>query len=207
MTFSEKCLKSANSSRSSKIDYFPIEIGSKTLAIFSKFDFFRTNIGLLENSRPTACYFQWNSWKLWGSVLGVFRIISFHTILPTYIQSGPALYRMGYWMFTKKPEQMKKAFCFNFCACHVLRTNLSTSDLRFVQVTSVEKREPRGTFLSLGLRPRLQKTFPRFPFFYFGNLDKPQIRRGQICPQTWQAQKSKQNTIISFLSEPWIYSA
>ena len=89
---------------------------------------------------------------------------------------------------------MKKAFCFNFCACHVLRTNLSTSDLRFVQVTSVEKREPRGTFLSLGLRPRLQKTFPRFPFFYFGNLDKPQIRRGQICPQTWQAQKSKQNT-------------
>ena len=33
---------------------------------------------------------------------------SFHEILPTYIQSGPALYRMGYWMFTKKPEQMKK---------------------------------------------------------------------------------------------------
>ena len=86
----------------------------------------------------------------------------------------------------KKPEQMKKAFYFNFCACHVLQTNLSTSDLRFVQGTSVEKREPRGTFLSIGLRPRLQKTFPRFPFFYFGNLDKPQIRRGQICPQTWQ---------------------
>ena len=33
---------------------------------------------------------------------------------------------------------------------------------------SVEKREPRGTFLSLGLRPRLQKPFPRFPFFYLG---------------------------------------
>ena len=100
---------------------------------------------------------------------------------------------------------MKKAFCFNFCACHVLRTNLSTSDLRFVQVTSVEKREPRGTFLSLGLRPRLQKTFPRFPFFYFGNLDKPQIRRGQICPQTWQAQKSKQNTINFFALSFYIF--
>ena len=33
---------------------------------------------------------------------------------------------------------------------------------------SVEKREPRGTFLSLGLWPRLQKPFPRFPFFYLG---------------------------------------
>ena len=44
----------------------------------------------------------------------------------------------------------------------------STSDLRFVQVISVEKREPRGTFLSLGLRPRLRKPFPRFPFFYLG---------------------------------------
>ena len=90
---------------------------------------------------------------------------------------------IDYGILHEKARQMKKAFCFNFCACHILRTNLSTSDLRFVQVTSVEKREPRGTFLSLGLRPRLQKTFPRFPFFYFGNLDKPQIRRGQICPK------------------------
>ena len=23
---------------------------------------------LLENSRPTACYFQWNSWKLWSLI-------------------------------------------------------------------------------------------------------------------------------------------
>ena len=64
------------------------------------------------------------------------------------------------------------------------------------QVTSVEKREPRGTFLSLGLRPRLQKLFPRFPFFYLGNLEKSQIRRGQILPQTWREQISKQNTIF-----------
>ena len=31
---------------------------------------------------------------------------------------------------------------------------------------SVEKREPRGTFLSLSLQPRLQKPSPRF--FYLG---------------------------------------
>ena len=43
-----------------------------------------------------------------------------------------------------------------------------------------------GTFLSLSLRPWLQKIFPRFPFFYFGILDNTSIRRGQICPQTWQ---------------------
>ena len=37
-----------------------------------------------------------------------------------------------------------------------------------------------GTFLSLGLRPRLQKFFPRFPLFYFTNLDTTSIRQGQI---------------------------
>ena len=56
----------------------------------------------------------------------------------------------------------------------------------------MDKREPRGTFLSLGLfisrprptasaskmRPRLQKTFPRFPFFNLGNF-------GQTSNQTW----------------------
>ena len=54
------------------------------------------------------------------------------------------------------------------------------------------------TFLSLGLFisrsrptastskiwPRLRKSFPRFPFFYFGNLGKTQIILGQIFPQT-----------------------
>jgi len=64
------------------------------------------------------------------------------------------------------------------------------------QVTSVNKRETRGTFLSLGLRPRLQKSFLRFPFIYLGNLEKSQTRCGQIFPQTWQEQLSKQNTIF-----------
>ena len=51
----------------------------------------------------------------------------------------------------------------------------STSDLRFVQVISVEKRKPRGTFLSLGLRPWLQKPFPKFPFFL------PWLRKPFTC--------------------------
>ena len=47
-------------------------------------------------------------------------------------------------------------------------------------VTSVEKRESRKHFSASAskMRPRLQKTFPWFPFFYFGNF-------GQISNQTW----------------------
>ena len=49
-------------------------------------------------------------------------------------------------MLTKKPEKWKKIFCFDICSCHYLRQSLSTSDLSFSQVTSVEKREPRKHF-------------------------------------------------------------
>ena len=62
------------------------------------------------------------------------------------------------------------------------------------------KKGTSGTFFSFGLRPQLQKTFLQFPFFYFGNLAKTQIRRGQILPQTCRAQISKQNTIIGILN-------
>ena len=87
-----------------------------------------------------------------------------------------------------------------------------TSDLSFSQVTSVDKREPRGTFLSLGLfisrprpttsaskmRPRLRKTFPRFSFVYFGNLGKTQIR-GQKFFSDVPQKKTEQNTILNTL--------
>ena len=87
---------------------------------------------------------------------------------------------------------MKKAFCFDNCAGYFLRKKFVHVWFEISSVTSVDKREPRGTFLSLGLfisrprptalaskmRPRLQKTFPRYPFFYFGNF-------GQISNQTW----------------------
>ena len=63
---------------------------------------------------------------------------------------------------------------------------------------SVEKREPQGTFLSLGLQPRLQKTFLRFPFFYLSNLGKTKIRRGQIFPQS--SKHNYRNKILFLLS-------
>ena len=81
---------------------------------------------------------------------------------------------------------MKKVFCFNNCACRVFRTNLVLVWFQCCPRYFSRKKGISGTFLSLGLRPRLQKIFPRFPFFYFGNLDNTSIRRGQICPQTWQ---------------------
>ena len=68
----------------------------------------------------------------------------------------------------EKNRKMKKAFCFDNCSCYNLWKNVSSSDFSFSQVTSVEKRELRGTFPSLGLRPWLQKPFPQFPFFYLG---------------------------------------
>ena len=86
----------------------------------------------------------------------------------------------------KKAIQMKKVFCFNNCACRVFRTNLVLVWFQCCPRYFSRKKGISGTFLSLGLRPRLQKTFPRFPFFYFGNLDNTSIRQGQICPQTWQ---------------------
>ena len=86
----------------------------------------------------------------------------------------------------EKARQMKKVFCFNNCACRVFRTNLVLVWFQCCPSYLSRKKGISGTFLSLGLRPQLQKTFPRFPFFYFGNLDNTSIRRGQICPQTWQ---------------------
>ena len=41
--------------------------------------------------------------------------------------------------------------------------------------------------------------FPRFPFFYRGNLEKTQIRRVKIFPLTCQEQLSKQNVFSIFM--------
>ena len=96
----------------------------------------------------------------------------------------------------EKARQMKKVFCFNNCACRVFRTNLVLVWFQCCPSYLSRKKGISGTFLSLGLRPRLQKIFPRFPFFYFSNLDNTSIRRGQICPQTWQ--HNYRNKILSF---------
>ena len=63
-----------------------------------------------------------------------------------------------------------------------LREKLCSSDFSFSQVTKVGKRELRKRFLRLRQR-RSREMFPRFPFSYWGNLAKTQIRRGQILPK------------------------
>ena len=68
----------------------------------------------------------------------------------------------------EKARQMKKVFCFNNCACRVFRTNLVLVWFQCCPRYFSRKKGISGTFLSLGLRPRLQKPCPWFPFFYLG---------------------------------------
>ena len=91
----------------------------------------------------------------------------------------------------------------------------STSDLRFVQVISVEKREPRKhfsasawSFLGLCLRPQPQKCGLCFKKVFLGFLfstlviwEKLKSDVEKFLLQTWHGKKSKQNT-ISFRSCP-----
>jgi len=46
---------------------------------------------LLENSRPTACYFQWNSWKLWSLIFRYWYIFMLVSKFCT-----KAIYLLGY---------------------------------------------------------------------------------------------------------------
>ena len=101
------------------------------------------------------------------------------------------------WIFTKKPWKMKKAFCFDYFSMSRSESKFFHVWFEFFPSYLSKKKEISETFLGLGLRPRPQKTFPRFPFFYFGNLGKTQIRRGKILLQTWHGKKSKQNTIFT----------
>ena len=103
------------------------------------------------------------------------------------------------WIFTKKPWKMKKAFCFDYFSMSRSESKFFHVWFEFFPSYLSKKKEISETFLGLGLRPRPQKTFPRFPFFYFGNLGKTQIRRGKILLQTWHGKKSKQNTISKIL--------
>ena len=65
----------------------------------------------------------------------------------------------GIWNANEKARKMKKVFCFDICSCHYLRQSLSTSDLSFSQVTSVEKREPRKHFSASAFGLGFKKLF------------------------------------------------
>ena len=105
----------------------------------------------------------------------------------------------------KSIEKMKKAFCFDYFSMSQSKSKFFHIWFEFFPSYLSKKKEISETFLGLGLRPWPQKTFPRFPFFYFGNLGKTRIRRGKILLQTWHGKKSKQNTIDKLLL-PWATS-
>ena len=109
---------------------------------------------------------------------------------------------------TKKPDKWKKHSVLIIVQATFFGRNLSTSDSSLSPSYLSRKKGTSETFLSLSLfisrprptasaskiRLRLRKTFPRFPFFYFGNLGKTKIRRGQIFPQS--SQHNYQNKIL-----------
>ena len=76
-----------------------------------------------------------------------------------------------------------------------LRKNLSTSDLRFVQVIEVEKREPRESFLNPRPQAEAEKCF-------LGSLstevtwEKLKSDVDKFCQREWQEQILKQNAFF-----------
>ena len=106
----------------------------------------------------------------------------------------------------EKARQMKKAFCSDNSAGYFLRKKF---DPRLILVFPKLPQQKKGNLGNISqpqpvhfsasaskIRLRLRKTFPRFPFFYFGNLGKTKIRRGQIFPQS--SQHNFQNKILFF---------
>ena len=121
----------------------------------------------------------------------------------------------GLMKSTKKPDKWKKHSVSIIVLATLFGRNLSSSDFSSSLSYLSRKKGTSETFLSLSLfisrprptasaskiRLRLRKTFPRFPFFYFGNLGKTKIRRGQIFPQS--SQHNYQNKIL-ILYHGWI---
>ena len=95
----------------------------------------------------TPCFFQWNSWKLWGLV-----------------------FNSSYWeyllfiIYEKTFKKWKKHSVLIIFPCHDLNQNSSTSDLSFSQVTSVEKRKLRKHFSASAYGLGLKKLFLGFLF-------------------------------------------
>ena len=77
---------------------------------------------------------------------------------------------------------------------------MSTSDLRFFQVTEVEKREPREKFLKPRPQAEAEKCSPRFPFFVRGNLEILKPDMDTFCQRKWREQILKQNAFFIFLA-------
>ena len=78
--------------------------------------------------------------------------------------------------------------------------NFSTVILVFPQVTEVDKREPRESFLKPRPQAEAEKCSPRFPFVYWGNLEILKSDVDKFFRRQWQEQLLKQNVFFIFLA-------
>ena len=105
----------------------------------------------------------------------------------------------GIWNANEKARKMKKIFCFDICSCHYLRQNLSTSDLSFSQVTSVEKREPRKHFSASAYGLGFKNFFLGTLFSTSVTWEKLKSDVDKLCLR--RVKNKYQNKILLFLNE------
>ena len=128
----------------------------------------------MENSRPTACYFQRNSWKL-------LRYFYYTVITQKYLVHDM---KQSFWTnygllkFTKKPDKWKKHSVSIIVLATFFGRNFSSSDFSFSQVTSVEKRESQQHFSASAYGLGLKK-------LCFGSLFSTSV--------TWEKLKSEED--------------
>ena len=94
----------------------------------------------------------------------------------------------------EKARKMKKAFCFNICSRHSLWQNVSMSDLRISKLPRTKKGN-LGEHFSASAYGLGFKNFSLGSLFSTSVTWKNLKSDGQILPQTWREQISKQNTI------------
>ena len=130
--------------------------------------------------------------------------INIFPLFPTFSTFFPFKNTCNFYEKTLKTD---KNFLFQFLSMSVFSKMFPHLIWDFQSYLG-RKKGTLETFLSLGLfisrprpmasaskmRPRLRKTFPRFPFFFLSNLRKTQIRRDKFLLQTWHGKKLKQNT-------------
>ena len=126
----------------------------------------------------TPCFFQWNSWKLWSLVF-----------------NSSYLWYLPFVNLQKNLEKMKKAFCFDYFSMSRSESKFFHVWFEFFPSYRSRKKETEEKFFEAEAIGQGREMFPRFPFFYWGNLGKTQIIRGRILIQavTW---KTNQNRMI-----------
>ena len=114
--------------------------------------------------------------------------VEFLEILKLSIFNSSYFYYLPFVNLRKNLEKMKKAFCFDYFSMSRPESKFFHVWFEFFPSYLSRKKEISETFLGLGLRSRPQKTFPRFPFFYFSNMGK---RKNLTSDMTWKKIKTK----------------